>query len=92
MVPRFTEGVVAEVKGFAPRRAAAGAPPIPIVDDGLDREEMPAGRGESGRQRRVNCARECVEAHVRIARRQKVFVLERARFVVQTELVEADVP
>ena len=90
MMPRFTGGVVAEIKGFAARRAATGTPPVPIVDDWLDGEEMPAGRSERGRQGCVNRARVLIECHVGIARREKVFALERARFVVRAECVEAD--
>ena len=90
-MPRLADSVVAEVKGLAARCVVTGTPPVPIIDDWLDRKEMPSGRSESGRQGCVDRARKLVEAHMRIARRQKVLALERARFVVHTECVEADV-
>ena len=49
MMPGFTGGIVAEIECFAARRAAIGAPPIPVVNHWLDGEKMPAGGGESGR-------------------------------------------
>ena len=52
---------------------------------------MPAGRSERGRQGRVNRAGELIECHVGIARREKVFALKRAWFVVCAELVEANI-
>src|ERR1044071_1802631 len=90
VVPRFTGRIVAEVKGFAPRRAVTGAPPVPIVDDWLDREEVTAGRREYGREGRVNSAT-LVEGQVGGARREKVFSLQRSRLVVRSEFIETDI-
>jgi hypothetical protein len=39
-------------------------PLVPIVDDWLDGEKMPAGRSERGREGRVNRARELIGARL----------------------------
>src|SRR4029077_1525647 len=91
VMPRFTDGVIAEVKCLSARRVDIGAPPVPIVDDWLDGEKMPAGGSESGREGCVDRARERIECYIGIASREKVFALKRAWFVVCAVLVEANV-
>src|ERR671918_3116209 len=85
MLPRrLPGGQIAKIKCLSARRARLRTPPIPVIDDGLDGDEMFARGCERWRESDVNCAG--VESTG-----QEIFLLQRARRAVRIIRVEPDV-